>query len=126
MLPEHLTATVKDLLFLLGDLGRMHLVLTGQLTERLLFFQRFERDRKCELDAPALWLFRHDLLHITIRSIQTVLYFACGPVSGTNDKCPTLLDEIICIFVYSDKYAYYPPEKWVVVIVSMLRVAPRR
>jgi hypothetical protein len=60
----------------------MHLILTSELAEDLVFFQRFERDPECKLCAPALTFLSHTPLHMIYADPD--LYIVCGPVFGTN------------------------------------------
>jgi hypothetical protein len=76
-------ATVEQLLLPLGDLGRMHLVFTGKLAERLLLFGCFEGEAELELSTPMLAFLGHTPSTIRYKYF-TASHLSCGLVSGDN------------------------------------------
>jgi hypothetical protein len=76
-------ATVEQLLLPLGDWGRMHLVFTGKLAERLLLFGCFEGEAELELSTPMLAFLGHTPSTIRYKYF-TASHLSCGLVAGDN------------------------------------------
>jgi hypothetical protein len=67
-------AAVEQLLLPLGDLGRMDLIFTRELAERLLLFRRFQSQAEFEVGTPWLAFLGHTPLHNSVQTLYSVLH----------------------------------------------------
>lgn len=83
LLAKEAAAAIKEVLLPLRHVRWVNCIRAGQLAERLLFFERLQRNLELAFCAPALPLVRHDPSTCAVQILRD-LYIARGPSSGTN------------------------------------------